>query len=144
MEEEGDSYTEEEGTIEGMGSSIWGGGGESVLSEQEGLARRLFRLLHRRRHPSRRGRPYMRRPQGAVRFSAQHWRSAGASGKSYQGGVTEGRLNASALPASGPPGTRVAVKISLIQNRSDFKRGQPLEGGCPADKSFFLNHFPLA
>ena len=25
--------------------------------------------------------------------------------------VTEGRLNASALPASGPPGTRVAVKI---------------------------------
>ena len=85
-EEEGGSYTEEEGTIEGMGSSIWGGGGESVLSEQEGLARRLFRLLHRRRHPSRRSRSCMRRPQGAFRFSALHGRSAGARGKSYQGG----------------------------------------------------------
>ena len=77
-EEEGDSYTEEEGTI-GIGSSIWGGGGESVLSEQEGLARRLFRLLHRRWHPSRCSRSRLRRPQGAARFSAQHWRSAGAS-----------------------------------------------------------------
>ena len=86
-EEEGDSYTEEEGTI-GIGSSIWGGGGESVLSEQEGLARRLFRLLHRRCqwHPSRCSRSRLRRPQGAARSSALHWRSAGARGKSYRGG----------------------------------------------------------
>ena len=80
-EEEGGSYTgtEEEGTIEGIGSSIWGEGGGSSLSEQEGLARRLFQLLHRRRHPSRCSRSRLRRPQGAARFSAQHWRSAGAS-----------------------------------------------------------------
>ena len=87
--EEGGSYTEGEGTIEGMGSSIRGSGGESFLSEQVGLWGMLFQLLHRRRHPSRCSRSRLRRPQGAVRFSAQHWRSAGASGKSYQGGERE-------------------------------------------------------
>jgi hypothetical protein len=47
---------------------------------------------------------------------------------SLHGQVTEGRLNASAWPASGPPGTRVAAsqcEISLIQKQSDFKLGQP-------------------
>ena len=88
--EEGGSYTEGEGTIEGMGSSIRGGGGESFLSEQEGRGRRLFRLLHRRRGPSRRSRSRLRRPQGAVRFSALHGRSGGVRVKGYQGGGGEG------------------------------------------------------
>ena len=79
-----------EGTIEGMGSSIRGGGGESFLSEQEGRGRRLFQLLHRRRGPSRRSRSRLRRPQGAVRFSALHGRSGGVRVKGYQGGGGEG------------------------------------------------------
>ena len=89
-EEEGGSYTEGEGTIEGMGSSIRGGGGESFLSEQEGRGRRLFQLLHRRRGPSRRSRSRLRRPQGAVRFSALHGRSGGVRVKGYQGDGGEG------------------------------------------------------
>jgi hypothetical protein len=90
--EEGGSCTEGEGTIEGMGSSIRGGGGESFLSEQEGRGRRLFQLLHRRRGPSRRSRSRLRRPQGAVRFSALHGRSGGGQGEGLSGGRGGGDL----------------------------------------------------
>jgi hypothetical protein len=69
---------EEEGTTEGIGSSIRGSGGESFLSEQVGLVGMLFQLLHRRRYPSRRSRSHSLRPQRAVRLSALLWRSAGA------------------------------------------------------------------
>ena len=93
-EEEGGSYTEGEGTIEGMGSSmgssIQGSGGGSFLSEQEGLVGMLFQRLHRRRYPSGRSRSRLRRPQGAVRFSALHGRSGGVRVKGYQGGGGEG------------------------------------------------------
>jgi hypothetical protein len=89
-EEEGGSYTEGEGTIEGMGSSIQGSGGESFLSEQVGLVGMLFQLLHRRRYPSRRSRSHSLRPQRAFRLSALLWRSAGARGTRHRRGEQEG------------------------------------------------------
>ena len=85
-EEEVGSYTEGEGTIEGMGSSIRGSGGESFLSEQVGLVGMLFQLLHWRRHPSGRSRSHPLRPQRAVRLSALHGRWGGTRVRSYQGG----------------------------------------------------------
>jgi hypothetical protein len=89
-EEEGGSYTEGEGTMEGIGSSIRGGGGESFLSEQEGRGRRIFQSLCRRRHSSRCSRSRLRRPQRAVKFSALHWRSGGVRVRGYQGGEGKG------------------------------------------------------
>ena len=89
-EEEGGSYTEGEGSIEGMGSSIQGSGGESFLSEQVGLVGMLFQLLHRRRYPSRRSRSHSLRPQRAFRLSALLWRSAGARGTRHRRGEQEG------------------------------------------------------
>ncbi len=78
--------------MEGIGSSIRGGGGESFLSEQEGRGRRLFQLLHRRRHPSRCSRSRLRRPQGAVKFSTLHWRSRGGRRGELSGGRAGGDL----------------------------------------------------
>ena len=89
-EDDGGSYTEGEGTIEGMGSSIQGSGGESFLSEQVGLVGMLFQLLHRRRYPSRRSRSHSLRPQRAFRLSALLWRSAGARGTRHRWGEQGG------------------------------------------------------
>ena len=89
-EDDGGSYTEGEGTIEGMGSSIQGSGGESCLSEQVGLVGMLFQLLHRRRHPSRRSRSHPLRPQRAFKLSALLWGSAEARVTRHRRGEQEG------------------------------------------------------
>ena len=101
-EEEGGSYTEgdSEGTIEGMGSSIRGSGGESFLSEQVGLVGMLFQLLHWRRHPSGRSRSHPLRPQRTVRLSALQGRWGGTRVRSYQGdgwGETSGDRSREAI-----------------------------------------------
>jgi hypothetical protein len=65
------------------------------------------------------------------------WLKVGAS-------ATEGRLNASALPASGPPGTRVACEILVyyIRNTGTSFQGLSREGGAPRSIIVTKSYFP--
>ena len=95
-------YAEEDGKLEEAGSSIGGGGGDSLLSGPAELVMFLFHLLHQRRYPSRRSRltpTRLRRPGGvsALRgwgtrrgMMQAHGRQSRATSTTAGGGTTSG------------------------------------------------------